>query len=481
MPTPTGTEVFILKAQGIHGKKYDYSEVQYIRAIDKIQIICGIHGVFSQTPHSHLAGRGCPACGLIKRIKTRTWTTADFIARAKVVHGDTYDYLKADYGGAHAAVVIVCPIHGEFKQTPANHLAGHGCALCGWDKRDSANTYDTEEFIATAKKIHKDRYDYSQTEYKGCREPVTIKCKKHNRVFEQIADYHISGFSGCTQCGRRLSHKEDELFAFIRSLYPLAVSRDSKLIKPKELDIVVHEKKLAFEYNGVHWHSTKRVGAQYHKVKTVLCKKAGYRLIHVWEDDWLFRKDIMKSFLRSVLVDLPTIFARKTVLREITKKEASCFLQKNHIQGSVASTLAVGAFIDNKLVSVCTYIKRRARWELNRHACLLNIRVVGALGKHIAWFKRRHQGEQLVSFCDLSMFVGGSYEASGFTLDSVLDADYKYVINNRRIHKFNFRHSRLLKFLGDKYDPELSEVENMKQNGYYRIFDCGKVRYVINC
>jgi len=130
---------FINKAFSIHGDKYDYSETEYIKALEKVKIICPKHGPFFQTPHDHLAKKGCLKCGLERLSKLKTKSTEQFIEEAKLVHKDKYDYSKVNYVSARENVVIICKEegHGEFLQTPDNHLNGKGCPICAKTKREN--------------------------------------------------------------------------------------------------------------------------------------------------------------------------------------------------------------------------------------------------------------------------------------------------------------------------------------------------------
>lgn len=131
-PTLT-TEEFIRKAKAVHGNRYDYTKTFYRRTNHKITITCQEHGDFSITPNAHLSSnRGCPECGRLEKSRKLTKTTDSFIARAQQVHGDVYDYAKTVYCGVQTPVIITCPTHGDFEQTPSRHLySRHGCPKCG--------------------------------------------------------------------------------------------------------------------------------------------------------------------------------------------------------------------------------------------------------------------------------------------------------------------------------------------------------------
>ena len=219
MPKRLTTEEFISKAREVHGDKYDYSKTVYVDAATKVCIICPEHGEFFQLPHHHLKGHGCKKCAFELVAEKAKKSVDEFLLKAKEIHGDKYDYSKVLYKNSLTKVCIVCPEHGEFWQTPANHLQGQGCPKClGKNK-------STEDFISEAKKVHGDKYDYSKTKYKGAGEKVCIICPKHGE-FWQIPSSHLRG-SGCPECGKErsaeLQHAKmpttEEFVAHLVSIY----------------------------------------------------------------------------------------------------------------------------------------------------------------------------------------------------------------------------------------------------------------------
>jgi hypothetical protein len=151
-------EMFITEAQKVYGNKYDYSLVKFpYISTEKIPIICPKHGLFYQTIDKHLTGFGCPKCFYTENINKKM-NTEEFIAKAREVHGDKYDYSKVEYVNNMSKVCIICPEHGEFWQKPASHLIGRGCPICCKRKQ----TMNTEEFIARAREVHGNKYDYSK-------------------------------------------------------------------------------------------------------------------------------------------------------------------------------------------------------------------------------------------------------------------------------------------------------------------------------
>lgn len=186
--------VFIDKAIKIHGDKYNYSLVDYKNNHTKVKIICPEHGVFEQSPNSHLRKRGCPICGRINMGLKKRNTLNNFIEQAKSIHGDKYDYSLVEYVSNYTKVKIICPKHGMFEQKPNSHITGKsGCLICSGKYRS-----DKIFFIEKSKKIHGDIYDYSLVDYKNNNIKVKIICSKHG-VFEQKPNNHLSG-QNCPIC-----------------------------------------------------------------------------------------------------------------------------------------------------------------------------------------------------------------------------------------------------------------------------------------
>lgn len=154
---------------------YDYSLVEYINQRTFVNIICPIHGIFKQIPKDHLKGCGCIKCsGKNKK------SLDEFIKEGKLIHEDKYDYSKVEYINNSTKVIIICPIHGEFYQTPKIHLTKMcGCPKCGEIKRVNSRRNDFDELIEKFKIIHNNKYDYPKQEYINIFTKIKIICKKH--------------------------------------------------------------------------------------------------------------------------------------------------------------------------------------------------------------------------------------------------------------------------------------------------------------
>ena len=201
----SSTELFVEKANIVHGGKYDYSTVKYTSNKKKVCIICPKHGQFWQTPNAHLRGAGCPICAQAIRVKSIKDSLSDFILKAHKVHGNKYDYSKVNYINSSTKICIICPEHGEFWQTPRDHIAGHGCQKCaGW------NIYDEETFYKGAHMYHGNKYDYRKVVFRGSAHKVCIICPKHGEFWQLPATHAYKG-KGCPQCSREQRAQEREI------------------------------------------------------------------------------------------------------------------------------------------------------------------------------------------------------------------------------------------------------------------------------
>lgn len=190
------SEYFIEKAEIIHNNEYDYSLVKYCKSNKKVKINCKIHGVFEQTPNSHLDGSGCPKC-----YGTHIYSNDEYVEKANKVHNNRYDYSKLNYVNSETKVNIICSKHGMFEQFPTTHLSGQGCSKCiGRNKT-------TDEIIRQFEEKHADRYDYSQINYVDSKTKIKIICKEHGEFFQTVY-LHLSG-QGCPKCVGRNKTTED--------------------------------------------------------------------------------------------------------------------------------------------------------------------------------------------------------------------------------------------------------------------------------
>jgi len=192
------TEQFITESNIIHNYKYDYSLVKYTTNNTKVFIICPIHGTFKQIPSKHLNSNGCRQCSNNIIRDNKTYTTDIFIIKANKIHNNVYDYSMSEYTTSKMHIRIICQIHGEFQQSPANHLQGNGCPKCGNIKTNRKQSLTLNEFIQKANIIHNNTYDYSKVNYINAHTNIIIICKIHGE-FNQRPNNHLH-HQGCPTC-----------------------------------------------------------------------------------------------------------------------------------------------------------------------------------------------------------------------------------------------------------------------------------------
>jgi len=302
-----------------------------------------------------------------------------------------------------------------------------------------------------------------------------LKCKtKLCTVCNPINSYNNSGF-------------QIDFIDFIKLNYCGEIlSNNREIIKPYEIDIYLPELKLGFEFNGVYWHNELYKSNNYHLEKTELSEKNGIKLIHIYEDDWIYKQDIVKSRILNILGESNKIYARKCEIKEINTISSKTFLDVNHIQGHVGSKIKIGLFYENELVSLMTFGSLRKSmgqkstansYELLRFCNKLNTNVVGGASKLFKYFIEKYNPIEVISYADRSWSSGHLYKILGFKLEHKTRPNYYYVIDGIRMHRFNFRKDKLIK---EGFDSNKTEHEIMLERRIYRIYDSGHLKFKFN-
>ncbi len=323
---------------------------------------------------------------------------------------------------------------------------------------------------------------------------IHIQCIKCNHVYINRM-YNIQlGFGKCPKCYPRNTHIstiETEVYDFINESFSGEVIQSCKnIIKnyitgyPLELDVFVPSKNIAFEFNGLYWHSEQilKNPMTYHLNKYNLCKEKGIQLIQIFEDEWLLKRQIIESMIRFRLQSIgQRIYARNCSIKEIDPKTKNLFLDENHIQGQDKSLIKLGLFDSNNiLVSVMTFSHgniskggdptKKLYWELNRYASKQNCHVIGGAGKLLKYFQLNYNWEKIYSYADLRFSSGNLYNTLGFNLVHQTQPEYWYVDDRRRIHRYNLRKR-------PDEPKNIPEWQLRLDEGYYRIWDCGHLKF----
>ena len=252
------------------------------------------------------------------------------------------------------------------------------------------------------------------------------------------------------------------------------------------MDVYLPELKIAFEFNGLYWHNELNKENNYHLNKTELCEQNGIQLIHIYEDDWIYKQDIVKSMISNKLGKTSNkIFARKCEIKEISDNNlVRLFLDENHIQGFVGSKIKIGLFFNNELVSIMTFGNRRVvmgkkttnvdEYELLRFCNKINTNVIGGASKLFKYFIKKYNPSEITTYADRSFSRGKLYEKLGFKFVSKTQPNYCYVIGRKKYYRFNFRKNILI---NEGFDPNKTEHEIMLERKIYRIYDSGNLKF----
>ena len=324
-----------------------------------------------------------------------------------------------------------------------------------------------------------------------CPHPECNKCLEKQFIIKQIM-FHDRQKNQSELCTKLLpvgqTNQGTTIELFIRDIldkYNIEyLTNVRSIISPKELDIYIPSKQIAIECNGIYWHS-KNIPT-YHINKYKECQQKGVQLLTLWED-WIRNKpEIVESIIKSKLGIIENkIGARKCEVKLVESSICKEFLNKNHIQGFSPSTIKLGLYYNNELVSVMTFSKSRVGvgkneegYELVRFCNKLNTNIVGAASKLLNYFIEVYNPAQIISYSSNDISDGHLYEVLGFTKENKTSMAYWYINQNtfQRYHRFNFRKAKL-KEMG--YDAEnLTESQIMSELPYWRIYDSGTTRWV---
>ncbi len=316
---------------------------------------------------------------------------------------------------------------------------------------------------------------------------VKLKCDVCNGEYDidrSLLFYRFKNkVNPCTICNpinELKSIKEKELIDFLKSLKLNVIVGDRNILNGKEIDVLIPDFNIGIEFNGLYWHCEKFVGKDYHLNKTNMCESKGIHLIHIFEDEWVKNKDIVKSRLKNLFkLNDNRVYGRKCVIKDVPSKDKTKFLKDNHIQGTIGSKVNLGLYYNNELVSIMTFGGGRLvmngsknEWELLRFCNKVNHSVIGGASKLFKHFIKNYQPKQIISYADRRWSQGNLYNQLGFNKTHNSNPNYFYVINNNREHRFKYRKNLLLK---EGFDKNKTEREIMNDRKIYRIYDCGNI------
>jgi len=357
--------------------------------------------------------------------------------------------------------------------------------------RNLSVSEDFDEFYGGIRKKNKD----GKIKY----EKYEVKCSNCGSLFKSRV---VSSALICRVCYPIESGSviQREMKEYIQSIIGIDFSENNReVIKPYELDFYIKEKNIALELNGNYYHSeiSGNKDKKYHSLKTEKCNREGVNLVHIFEDEWLLKKEIVKSRLKNLLGKIDNkIFARNCLIKEITLNEKNDFLKSNHIQGTCVDKVRIGLFYKDNLVSVMTFGKPRlalgikggkkeeGQFELIRFCSSLNTSVVGGFSKMLKYFIRTYNPKKITTYADCRWsgvdYRKTIYFKNGFNFVKKTPPSYYYIKTSNyleRKHRFSLNKIKLLEIYGG--DKNKTGHELAVENGYDRIWDCGSMHFEI--
>ena len=401
-------------------------------------------------------------------------------------------------------------IFDKYGVTNASQITGHKekCKTTLIKNYGVDNYYKSEEFLKLSEKKRFETYanfcpnsiiiddiTTAEEKLKMFDNPNRIikffctNCNSNEAIPSETFKWRIrNNGTSCGQCGGNnnfgISKKETDLRDFVSNELGVEIKGNHRILpNNREIDIHVLKLKLGIEFNGLYWHNDLKLHKNYHKQKQDDAKNLGIRLIHIFEDEWDFKREIVKSRLRNVIGINNKIHARKCEVRKISTTIEKDFLIENHIQGYAKSSIKLGLYYENKLVSLMTFSKpnlskgqkkKEGYWELLRFCSLLNTNVVGGASKLFSYFVKTYQPAEIISFADKRWSESGNiYKVLGFDFihDTAINYWYVNLTTGERIHRFSLRKN-------ENDDKSLTEYENRLRQGFVRIWDCGSSKWI---
>jgi len=317
-------------------------------------------------------------------------------------------------------------------------------------------------------------------EYNGCASKCKLQCNNCGNIFYATPNhlFDTRRMNYCQECvTKRYGKTQKEISTFCEQFFSDVVENDRSILDGKEIDILIPQAKIGIEYNGFYWHCETSGGKsrKYHLDKTILAKEKGINLIHIFEDEWLFKKDIVKSILKAKFKKLDSsVFARKCKIIKLDTLHTRNFYNNNHLQGySPGNHMAL--IYDDDIVSCITIgtprFNKNYKFEIIRFCNKKFTSVVGGLSRLISHILN-DENDSIITYTDARYGTGSGYLNCGFKYLKMTDPGYYYIKNYNKESRLKYQKHKLENLL-EMYDPTLTEWENMKLNGYDRIWDCG--------
>lgn len=489
-------------------------------------VICPQHGRQMSTPARLLPktwkvqqDNWCMRCTWeASNSKKRKHTDGTFLAWLKHKFGDTVsDYSRAAWSGVMQPVELKCPTHGW--QRPLAQTLEFNDGAKPWCTECLHHSYRKITCLEDVRKVITERFGSDSAVSVSPRNPETVEfpsrstarrevlltCRHHGDFLCKLGrlTYGDPATPPCHKCAYKVSKPHVKINALLEELgvssnqnYRAHGMRYKDSGYPFELDVFVPIKKVAVEINGVYWHSHSRdsnLTRNKHRAKAEKCREQGIRLLQFWDTQILNPASwrIIRSMVAHALgVTSKVVYARNTRCGPLTKEQAAQFYEKHHLQGSAPMTnssvsyglVSRDAKGRERLVAAATFDKprfsKKYEWELLRMASFTNLSIPGAASKLHAAFTREHAPADILTYANALYSDAGVYEKLGYLRRGYSAPSYVWVHPGSGTVKSRYQTQKhkledLLESLDMGYDPDASETENMRANGFFKVSDAG--------
>ena len=445
-----------------------------ISSKSKIKFSCSKGHTHSVTWEAWKGGARCKYCLLESRRLDYNFVKSEF-------EKGGYKLLTKIYINNNQKLVFICSNGHKHYISYAKWSQGKRCGICAGNNRLSLNKIKSS--------FEKENYKLlSNNNYVDSKKKLLVTCPENHSYEVKWNDFQQG--RRCPICFNSKSRAENSLYEFLTQfLAEDLFQRNKNIISPQELDIFIPSKNIAIEYCGLYWHS-ELMGKDknYHLNKLNMCNEKGIRLITIFEDEWIYRREIVEKCLLSILgiAKVQKINARDSYIKEISFSEARLFCDEYHLQGYSISSVQLGLFFEGQLLSVMTFSKPSISkgsknendnmYEISRFCTDYNYSIRGGFSKLLSFFKENFDPKMIYSYVDRRWFDGISYRKIGFQHIGDTKPNYWYFKYDKRYHRFNFRKDRIIKIWSDVNQTK-TEKEIMKEKGYGIIWDCGNYKF----
>lgn len=413
---------------------------------------------------------GCPYCAGTKPIPEENTLNITHPYLLK-----EWDYTKnilppnQTKAGSDKKVWWKCAVGHSWETTVYNRKTGKNCPYCANRKilpgfNDLATLYPslTAEWHPT-KNNKKPTEVSSQSRYRA-----TWVCKKKHEWEAVVYSRTGNNPSNCPICSTVTSKFEKSLTAYIQTITPAKLTKNSRtIIPPHELDLYLPDLNLAIEFNGLYWHSENQgKHKNYHYNKWLKCKNQGIQLIQIWEDDWNEKPDIIKNIISSRLRNQFSLTLKQATIQQLTakfQKENHNFLINHGLETLAFSDINYGLFTDNnqKQLQAVIIFKKVTQCEkltLNLIAYISKNPNENEFTELLTQVEKTVKPYKIISYTDNTSTNENFYLTNNFTITQTIPPDYTYLIKGKRVHR--------------------NHVNNSPKTSFPRIWDAGKTKWV---